>query len=70
MDVSLRLKLLRVENGWLQKDVAEKIGLSTTGYRNIEGGLSAPSLETFVKLSDLYDVSLDYLIGKSESRKR
>jgi transcriptional regulator with XRE-family HTH domain len=64
-----RLAGLRAENGLRQSDVAEKIGISTTAYRNIETGPSAPSLENLIKLADLFNVSLDYLTGRSEERR-
>jgi len=69
LDLKLRLKVLRIEFELTQSDVAQKVGLSTTGYGNIETGKSIPSLETLIKLADLFNVSLDYLIGRSEERR-
>jgi DNA-binding XRE family transcriptional regulator len=64
-----RLAGLRAENGLRQRDVADKIGISTTAYRNIEKGPSDPSLETLIKLADLFNVSLDHIVGRSEERR-
>nr|WP_306420487.1 transcriptional regulator [Bacillus licheniformis] len=43
-------------------EVAEQLGLSRTAYANYEYGKREPNLETLIKLSDYYGVSLDYLI--------
>ncbi len=69
MDMRLRIKVLRTELDLTQGEVAQKVGLSSTGYGNIETGKSVPSLETLIKLADLFNVSLDYLTGRSEERR-
>lgn len=68
MTVGLKLKVLRVEQELRQEDVAKKVDLSLTGYRNIETGQSVPTVGTLIKLADLYNVSLDYLTGRSDIR--
>ncbi len=60
------IKKLRIHNNWTQQYVAEKIGIKYQSYQAYELGLSLPSLENFIKLADLFDVSLDYLIGRKE----
>ncbi|GAA0382374.1 helix-turn-helix domain-containing protein [Paenibacillus motobuensis] len=46
-------------------EVAEKLGISTQYYYNIERGRRNLSAELAMKLADIFDVSLDYLLGKS-----
>ena len=67
MIFSERLKELRTEKGVKQKDVAEFIGISTNGDCFYELGQREPSLQTLSKLCDYFEVSADYLIGRSDS---
>ncbi|WP_019636159.1 helix-turn-helix domain-containing protein [Paenibacillus fonticola] len=46
-------------------EVAEKLGISTQYYYNIERGRRNLSAELAIKLADIFNVSLDYLLGKS-----
>ena len=63
-----RLKALRKEKNLRQKDVAELISCTERNYQKMEyGEVNIPSL-TLIKLADYYDVSLDYLVGRSEER--
>nr|DAF74066.1 MAG TPA: helix-turn-helix XRE-family like protein [Caudoviricetes sp.] len=54
----------------LQRDVAEIIGCTQTIYSRYESGDREPSLTTLVKLADFYNVSLDYLVGRSDNPVR
>lgn len=67
MKFNERLKELRLEKGTKQKDVAEYIGLTTKAYCFYELGKREPSIQTLSKLCDYFDVSADYLIGRSDS---
>ena len=60
------LKELRLQYGFTQKEVANKIGVKYQSYQNYERGLTLPTLINFVKLADLFDVSLDFLLGRKE----
>ncbi|EGS5727751.1 helix-turn-helix transcriptional regulator [Clostridium perfringens] len=64
-----RLKSLRNEKGVLQKDVAEYLKISTSAYGFYEQGKRIPDVETLNKLSDYYNVSIDYLLGKSNIKE-
>ena len=64
--LSETLKELRKGNGLTQKAVAAKLGITYQSYQAYEMGKSLPSLPTFIALGDLFDVSLDYLIGRKE----
>lgn len=61
-----RLKELRLEKGMRQKDVAEKIGVSPQSYNFYENWVNKPDPETLIKLADLFEVSLDYLVGRAD----
>ncbi|EIA20006.1 helix-turn-helix domain-containing protein [Listeria fleischmannii] len=64
--LSKRLTNLREEKGWTKTLVVHKLGLKNLGtYANWEYGTREPDVQMIVKLSDLYNVSTDYLLGKS-----
>ena len=63
-----RLKLLRQKKNVLQKDVAEAINVSRTTYVKYENGDSEPSHKILIKLAEYYNVSIDYLLNKTNSR--
>ena len=60
------VKDLRKSNGLTQKAVAAKLGITYQSYQAYESGKSLPSLPIFIALADLFDVSLDYLVGRRE----
>lgn len=64
--MNTRFKELRLEKGLRQKDVAEKIGVCVASYGFYENWVNKPDPETLVKLADLYEVSIDYLLGRSD----
>ena len=59
------LRSLRKQQGLTQKEVADKLGIHCTTYTKYETGASEPSFEMLNKLADLYDISTDYLLGRS-----
>lgn len=61
-----RLKNLRVRNNFVQKDLAEKLGLAQTTIANYEKGKRFPDEEILLKIADIFNISLDYLLGRSE----
>lgn len=62
-----KLKELRKERHLTQKEVADKIGLTKNALGNYEQGIREPSLEILKNLCDFYDVTADYLIGRTDS---
>lgn len=61
-----RLKELREAKGYLQKYVADKIGVKSNTLSGYENGTRSPDPEMIVKLAELYNVTTDYLLGKSD----
>ena len=49
-----------------QRDMAEKLGISQPSYIRYENGSSEPSQENLVKIADIFDVSVDYLLGRAD----
>ena len=63
---STRLKNLRIDNGYTQKEIAEKLGTSQPSYQNWEKGTRKPSRITLQKIAIFFNVSTDYLLGKTD----
>lgn len=63
-DLPDKLKALRIQYGFTQKQVAEKIGVSPSIVSGYETGERTPSTEVLLSLAYLYKVSTDYLLGK------
>ncbi len=64
--LSKNLAEMRKIYGLTQTQVAEKLGITYQSYQAYERGVALPTLQNFVKLADLFDVSLDFLIGRKE----
>jgi Predicted transcriptional regulators len=58
------LKLLRKRKGMLQDDVAKYLGLTRPAYSHYETGKRVPDGEMLEKLADLYEVTIDELMGR------
>lgn len=61
-----RLIEQRKLNNLTQTQVAEYLNVKQPSYIRYENGTSEPSFENLVKLADLFDVTTDYLLGRSE----
>lgn len=62
-----RLKWLREQKRYAQKEVAAEIGMKTVnGYQKIEYGERVPKLDVLIKLANFYDVSVDFIVGNSD----
>ena len=68
--VGERIKNLRQQLGLTQAELADKVGFTSQTVSNWESGSREPDIEALVKLSSLFNVSLDYLLsGKKEEEK-
>lgn len=65
-----RIKQIRIEKNILQKNTAEFLGLNVRTYQYYETGKLEPNLTTISKLADYFDVSIDYLVGRSDNPER
>lgn len=70
MSFSERLKMLREANNLTQKQVYEAINMSAIGYQRYEYGAREPAFQNLIALADYFDVSLDYLVGRSDDPER
>ena len=66
MEFSERLKNLRKQAHLTQTEVAEKLGISQQAYASWERGIKKPTQDNLVKIAQILNVSIDYLIGNSD----
>lgn len=66
LDLSMRLKQLRNGKHLKQEQVADLIGVTKSAVSAYENDLRQPSYETLIRLANLYNVSTDYLLGRSD----
>ena len=62
------LRRVRKQRGLTIAEAAESVGISRQALSNYERGVREPSLKILITLSNLYQVSLDELVGKKEFR--
>ena len=62
----LRLQDARKAKNLTQQEVADAIGITRISYARYEGGLREPDLSTLVNLANLYEVTTDYLLGRTD----
>lgn len=60
----MKLKDLRKANKKSQTEIAKYLNISQSNYGKYELQTVQPDIETLCKLADLYNVSLDYLVGR------
>ncbi len=63
----MRLLELRKELKLTQTDIANKLFITQNGYASYENGRTEPNIETLIKLADIFNVSVDYLIGRTNN---
>ena len=61
-----RIKELRLKNGWLQADLAERLNTKPQTVSHYEKGDRGLDVETIFKLCDIFGVTADYLLGRSD----
>ena len=64
--LATRLKQCRKKCGLSQREVAIYCDISETAYQNYELMARIPRLEILIRIADYFDVSLDYLVGRTD----
>lgn len=64
-----RLRDLREDMDWSQKQLAEQLMMSQTGYSKYETGENDVPTHVLLRLADLYGTSVDYLLGRTDVRE-
>ncbi len=60
--IGARLRELREERGWTQRDLDSRLGILQSKLSKYESGTHQPSLRTLVRMANLFGVSTDYLL--------
>ncbi len=64
-----RIRDLRQDMDWTQKEVAARLGMSQTGYSKYETGENDIPTAVLIRLAEMYHTSTDYLLGRTKRRK-
>ncbi len=68
VDLSMRLRQLRVDKHLRQEQVANLIGVTKGAVSAYENDIRQPSYDVLIRLANLYRVSTDYLLGRQDMR--
>ena len=63
---SERLRLLRQENRYKQREMADILGLKLRGYQEYEYGNAYPTVPGLIQIAEFFQVSTDYLLGRAD----
>ena len=64
-----RLKLLRCEANLTQEKVARELDMPLRSYHRLETDGAKTHYDTLLKIADFYDVSVDWLMGRTDRRE-
>lgn len=67
MKLAERLKSLRVERNLKQEEVAKELKIAVRSYCRYEYGEREPNASVLWRMADFYGVSIDYLVGRTDS---
>ena len=65
-----RIRDLREDHDWNQTTVSKMLNMSQTGYSKYETGENDIPTKILIRLVDIYDVSIDYLLGQTNNPVR
>ncbi|SHI91945.1 helix-turn-helix domain-containing protein [Parasporobacterium paucivorans] len=66
-DFVSRLNELRASSASTNKEIADSIGISVRGFQFYLSGTKEPTLSKLIALADFFNVSLEYLTGRSDN---
>ncbi|USK99721.1 helix-turn-helix domain-containing protein [Bacillus tropicus] len=64
-----RLSELRKSKKWSLQDTADQLGIAKSTYAGYETGYRWPSLQSLSKIADLFDTSVDYILGRTDNSR-
>ena len=68
MNYRTRIRAVREDRDLTQKQVAQMLGMSQTGYSKYETGENDIPTIVLIKLADFYQTSTDYLLGRTDQK--
>ena len=69
-DFGQRIKQLRKQRNWTQKELATKIDVRFPQLNKYESGLHTPPMEKLVKMAEVFDTTIDFLLTGDRSEQR
>ena len=67
MQVGLNIKIKRIGRGYTQEEIADAIGVARSTYTRYESDKRLPDIYKLCALADYFDVSLDYLLARTDN---
>ncbi|MFC4103175.1 helix-turn-helix domain-containing protein [Paenibacillus xanthanilyticus] len=67
MNIGSRIAKLREDRGWTQEQTSASLGISRAALSHYEKNRREPDSETLLKFANLFHVSVDYLVGRTNS---
>ena len=64
-----RIKILRIERGLTQDSAAKGMDMPVRSYQRLEMDGAKTHYDTLMKIADFYDVSVDWLMGRTDKRE-
>lgn len=64
-----RLRALRKERGLTQEQAAKELNIAYRNYQRLEAEGNTPNFANLVQIAELFDVSIDYLAGRTDVRE-
>lgn len=64
-----RIRELRTAGNYTQEDLGEILGVKKYSIYTYEKGRSEPTIDGLIALADFFDVSIDYLVGRTDRRR-
>ena len=62
--LNIRIKDIRISNKITQQQLADKINVNRTTLSSYESGRRIPSIDVLWKIADVFDISIDNLVGR------
>lgn len=63
---SQRLKSLRIENGFSQREMAQQLNVAQVSYLRWEQGKTEPNINNICAICEIFNVTADYLLGNGD----
>ena len=63
-----RIRELREDRDLAQREIAQILGMSQTGYSKYETGENDVPTQILIKLADVYGTTTDYLLGRTDQK--
>lgn len=63
----INLKLARIKRGYTREEISKICGVCVSTVSRWETGSITPPVQALIKLADLFNVSIDYLVGRKEN---